>query len=508
MTLTGPLQARDARGLLRDSFLVFVLGVVLGAAWSWRPSFWYDEVATLYSSQRSRPDLSNLLGHIDAVHGLYYVGMRYWFEMFGASEFSARFPSALAAGTAGAGVVVLGALISTRRVAGLSGILFVMLPSVTWAAVEARGYALTATAAVWLTVILLAALRFRRWWLWVLYAGGLAVSIVLFVYLLTLVPAHLLTILLLREARRSWLGWTSATAAGLVVAAPLVALVRRESVQVAWIPPLDDHLPRAVAEYQWFVGAPWFAVLFAVLVVAGSVALVRNGRHLPPVLSVTVPWVLVPMALLLVYSLLRTPVYLPRYFTFTTPAVALVGGLCLAALTRQWWQSAAVLAVFAVAASPSYLAQREQWAKPSGMDFSTVNGFAGQNVRPGDCVLFDTPAWNPTSLRLVKNVRPEAFDGTRDIGLGATAASRGSLWDDELAVPDVAGALDSCSVVWFFTDYERDTERVIRHTSNEVWTLPPYHFEDTEAFAALTRSGLRIDERRTFNVTQAVKLVR
>ncbi|ABG95907.1 conserved hypothetical protein [Rhodococcus jostii RHA1] len=507
MTSAAPLQARDVRGLLRDSFLVFAVGVVLGAAWSWRPSFWYDEVATLYSSQRSRPDLSNLLGHIDAVHGLYYVGMHYWFAMFGASEFSARFPSALAAGAAGAGVVVLGALISTRRVAVLSGILFVILPSVTWAAAEARGYAATAAAAVWLTVILLAALRLRRRWLWALYAAGLAVSIVLFVYLITLVPAHLLTILLLREVRRSWLGWASATAAGAVVAAPFVALVRRESVQVAWIPPLDGHLPRAVAEYQWFVGAPWFAMLFAVLVVAGVVALVR-GRRVPPVLYVALPWIAVPMAALLAYSLLRSPVYLPRYFTFTTPAVALVGGLCLAALARKWWESAAVLAVFVVAASPSYLDQREQWAKPSGMDFSTVNSFAGEHLRPGDCVLFDKPAWNPTSLRLVKNVRPAAFDGTRDIGLGTTAASRGSLWDDELAVPDLAGQLESCSVVWFFTDYERDAERVIRHTSNEVWTLPPYHFEDTEAFAALARSGLRIDERATFNVTQAVKLVR
>jgi mannosyltransferase len=507
VTSAAPLQARDVRGLLRDSFLVFAVGVVLGAAWSWRPSFWYDEVATLYSSQRSRPDLSNLLGHIDAVHGLYYVGMHYWFAMFGASEFSARFPSALAAGAAGAGVVVLGALISTRRVAVLSGILFVILPSVTWAAAEARGYAATAAAAVWLTVILLAALRLRRRWLWALYAAGLAVSIVLFVYLITLVPAHLLTIFLLREVRRSWLGWASATAAGAVVAAPFVALVRRESVQVAWIPPLDGHLPRAVAEYQWFVGAPWFAMLFAVLVVAGVVALVR-GRRVPPVLYVALPWIAVPMAALLAYSLLRSPVYLPRYFTFTTPAVALVGGLCLAALARKWWESAAVLAVFVVAASPSYLDQREQWAKPSGMDFSTVNSFAGEHLRPGDCVLFDKPAWNPTSLRLVKNVRPAAFDGTRDIGLGTTAASRGSLWDDELAVPDLAGQLESCSVVWFFTDYERDAERVIRHTSNEVWTLPPYHFEDTEAFAALARSGLRIDERATFNVTQAVKLVR
>lgn len=97
---------------------------------------------------------------------------------------------------------------------------------------------------------------------------------------------------------------------GAVVAAPFVALVRRESVQVAWIPPLDGHLPRAVAEYQWFVGAPWFAVLFAVLVVAGSVALVR-GHRLPPVLSVALPWIAVPMAALLAYSLLRSPVYLP-----------------------------------------------------------------------------------------------------------------------------------------------------------------------------------------------------
>ena len=151
----------------RWSALLGLVGFVVGALGSWRPSFWYDEAATVFSATRRMPDLLRLLQHQDAVHGLYYLGMHFWFRVFGAGEPAARLPSAIAVGVATAGVVLLGGRLASVRVGIASGVLFLVLPRVTWAAVEARDLALTAALAVWLTVLLLAAVRHNdiRWWL-------------------------------------------------------------------------------------------------------------------------------------------------------------------------------------------------------------------------------------------------------------------------------------------------------------------------------------------------------
>ena len=50
-------------------------------------------------------------------HGLYYLIMHGWFQIFPPTEFWSRAPSGLAVGGAAAGVVVLGERFSTRTVA-------------------------------------------------------------------------------------------------------------------------------------------------------------------------------------------------------------------------------------------------------------------------------------------------------------------------------------------------------------------------------------------------------
>lgn len=59
------------------------------------------------SASRTLPELWSLLGHIDAVHGLYYLLMHGWFAIFPPTELWSRLPSCLAIGAAAAGVVVL-----------------------------------------------------------------------------------------------------------------------------------------------------------------------------------------------------------------------------------------------------------------------------------------------------------------------------------------------------------------------------------------------------------------
>ena len=61
-------------------------------------AFWRDETVTIGVAERSPAEIVRLMGHIDAVHGLYYLFMHFWVGAFGPSELSTRFPSAIAVG--------------------------------------------------------------------------------------------------------------------------------------------------------------------------------------------------------------------------------------------------------------------------------------------------------------------------------------------------------------------------------------------------------------------------
>src|SRR5690242_2085253 len=132
-----------------DPLLVGVTAAAVSLGGAGRPSFWYDEAATISASySRSLRQLWQMLSNVDAVHGLYYLFMHGWFALFPPTEFWSRAPSALAVGAAAAGVVVLGNQFSSRTVAVSAGIICGILPRATWAGIEARPYAFTMMAAV------------------------------------------------------------------------------------------------------------------------------------------------------------------------------------------------------------------------------------------------------------------------------------------------------------------------------------------------------------------------
>src|SRR5215217_3121713 len=76
---------------LLDPVIVGVLAAAVSLVGAGRPSFWYDEAATISASySRSLGQLWQMLGNVDAVHGLYYVLMHGWFTLFPPTEFWSR----------------------------------------------------------------------------------------------------------------------------------------------------------------------------------------------------------------------------------------------------------------------------------------------------------------------------------------------------------------------------------------------------------------------------------
>ena len=59
------------------------------------PSLWRDEAYTISAAHRSVGQIFALLGHVDAVHGPYYLGMHFVVSLLGTSAVALRLPSLL-----------------------------------------------------------------------------------------------------------------------------------------------------------------------------------------------------------------------------------------------------------------------------------------------------------------------------------------------------------------------------------------------------------------------------
>jgi mannosyltransferase len=493
-----------------DPLIVGVLGAAVSLGGAGRPSFWYDEAATISAAySRSLGQLWRMLGNVDAVHGLYYVLMHGWFQIFPPTEFWSRAPSGLAIGGAAAGVVVLGKQFSSRNVAVSSGVVCGILPRTTWAGIEARPYAMSMMAAVWLTVLLVVAARRESRWVWLSYGIALALSILLDMYLVLVLMVHVVFMCAFQRGRTVLVPFAITSVLAVCALAPFAIEVVGQVQQIKWIAPIGHRTIEDVTVQQYFERSPPFAILSALVVAAAivvwrctSAKLDETDRQL---LTLAVAWLVVPTALIVVWSALVHPIYTPRYLSFTAPAMALILGVCIGALAVKPWVATALVSLFAIAAAPNYVrAQRNAYAK-YGMDYSQVADLITAKAAPGECLLVnDTVTFMPAPMRPLMAARPDAYRKLIDLTLWQRATDRNDVFDTNLIPEVVAKPLSRCGVVWIITQADKSMPA---HEQGSA--LPPGPlYGATPAFAVPHDLGFRLVERWQFNLVQVIKAQR
>ena len=490
-----------------DPLLVglFAVAVSLGGA-GW-PSFWYDEAATISAAySRSLDQLWRMLGNVDAVHGLYYMLMHAWFQVFPPTEFWSRAPSGLAVGGAAAGIVVLGKQFSSRTVALASGVVCGILPRSTWAGIEARPFALSMMAAVWLTVLFVVAARRDNAWVWLCYGIGLATSILLEMYLVLLLLAHVVFICAFRRSRIVLVHFAIASGLAVCALAPFVFAVIGQVQQIKWVAPIGHRTIEDVTVQQYFERSPPFAVLSALVVAAAIVLWLCTAAKLAEgerqLLILAVAWLVIPTALIVIWSAAVHPIYTPRYLSFTAPAMALVLGVCIGALAVKPWATTGIVVLFALAAAPNYIrAQRNPYAK-YGMDYSQVADLITAKAAPGDCLLVnDTVTFMPAPMRPLMAARPDAYRKLVDLTLWQRATDHNEVFDTNLIPEVVVAPLSHCGVVWIIT--QADASMPAHEQGSAIPPGPVYG--PTPAFAVPHGLGFRLVERWQFNLVQVIK---
>lgn len=480
--------------LWRVALIAGVVGAVAGTLGSWIPSFWGDEAASVMSASRTWPELWRMLQTVDGVHGAYYAFLHVWTGLFGASEFSVRLPSAIAAGFLAAGTAALAGRFGGARLALAAGLIAGLLPRTAVMAAEARSYAIGSAIAVWLTVLLMDLLSRRRaWWVWAAYAVGSAVAIYVFLYLALLLVVHGLFVLLFH--RRSLWRWAASAVSGVVLALPIVLLAAAEQNQIGFLAYRDYITPLNVLALQWF--DPVTAWLCGALILIGLVAMLgarpREADRLR-LSALALIWLVLPTAAVLIGSVLIAPMYTVRYLSFCTPAAAILVAVGVLAAARGIAQrtparmvtaGAILLAVVLAAFVPNLIVLRGPYAK-DGSDWREAASYLHAHAQAGDAVVYDDRPKNSEEPRLIPAVYPADVEGLRDPALVTPFRVRAGLWDrtrpnDRLTVTDLG------SSVWAL---ERGPD--------------PAHSPDVAHLQAL---GFRIVSAHRINVTTVLHLV-
>jgi mannosyltransferase len=440
-----------------------------------------DEVATHFAGLLSVSQLFHLLGHVDAVHGLYYLFMHGWMKL-GTSPAAIRVPSVIAMTGAAVLVAMLARRLTGSAWTGLfAGLIMTLTPSVVFYAQTARSYAMVFACVTGSTLVLVRAVRTElagdgtaggdgapagtAWRWWVAYAGVLTLGGYLNELSLAVLSAHAVTLLLSRCFRPVARRWITAAVVSVVLVAPLLVLSQHESGVVDWITRPGLAGLRLLGEDYFGVtvaGAALVAlcVLAALLPARGRMpvsAWQADGGPVP-LAAVALPLLIVPAGLLMLESLVAAqPLYVDRYVLYGEAGAALLAGAGLVR-TGRWlaavWPGGparrrALLwlpgALASVAVLLVQLTPQQQIRTPESRmyDFGGPSRYIGANARLGDGVLFFSGFYRKAKL----GYRAD-FRNTTDFALALPPVQVGNFQGLNRRVPVTVGLMSQYRRIW------------------------------------------------------------
>jgi mannosyltransferase len=449
-------------------------------------SLWYDEA---FSAYLANMDLGEITARTaaDIQPPLYYYLLHGWIQLFGDSEFSLRWLSALFGMLTVPLIYALAGQLFRSRLAGLlAALLLAVSPLHVWYAQEARMYTLLTFLGVLSSYLLLLAMRApdrRRqaaWWAAYALIGIAAVYTHYFAFFVLAFQAIYLLIAWWAAGftpRHVVLGGLAAGAAILLAYLPWVPhlLARYQADMSYW--PGRLKLPEILVDVAVsFVGGESVLESTGILLSLGYVlvmilaigsllqqaAKAEDSRRLPPpyvALLFLLLYLLLPPALILALSY-NSPKFNARYVMVSHPAFLLLLAGGLAALWQRGRDSllnvgrgAVSLLVLLFLLGTAAYADRNIYADPAfaRSDFRAVAQYLEDHVGPGETVLLVSghafPVFDYYAPDIERHLLPDSptldTEATLDFSIAPQlnewlAGRRGVwlvLWQDEVVDP-------------------------------------------------------------------------
>jgi mannosyltransferase len=435
-------------------------------------SLWLDEAASVAISSQHGAALWHAMEHDGGNMLAYYALLHVVMALFGDAALVIRFPSAIATAATVALVCLLGRRLFDRRVALAAGLLSaVSLPLVYWGQ-NARSYALMMTfvAASFLAFVALVdreADTPASRWMWLAYVATTVLAAYMSFEALLIVPAQLLSLAWFRRSQRVLRLVVSALAATGVCCLPLLVLAEaRGKGQLFWVPKpnliqvhqmLEALLSSGLQpNFHLTATGTLVLVLSGALLAATAAMLPRSpGTHesrrssWPQVLVLC--WLVVPIGIGLLESLLVQPITLPRAAILSLPAVSLLlarGAMDVRVPRLLGWSAVGVVLILrALQLGPSYGTSPENWRAAS------VHVLA--LTRPGDCIAFYPSDGRQAFSYYIGSNTPAAARAPRSV-LPAVSWGEVKPYVEDYVAPSSSGTQRieaSCTRLWFVSSH-------------------------------------------------------
>ncbi|MCL4862254.1 MAG: glycosyltransferase family 39 protein [Caldilineaceae bacterium] len=370
----------------------FTLILVTLFAFGWRiqgltaQSLWRDEVDAIYFALRELPTTLAMFVQAGQNGPLYFLALRPWFYLVGASEYALRFPSAalgalaipllwqvarmLVSPRAGAEDAGEGAQhpLAQAAVPLLAVLLFAVNPYQLWYGQEGKMYTLVTALVLLATWLWLRGVQSGGWRPWLGYLATVSIAMYSHLLMIMLIPLHLLWyVIAWPQSRRHWRGYGLALAGLTLPYLPMVwwqwdllmAADRRTGFNFTPLAPmlrtlLFNHSRGFLPNDDLLVLTPIFFLGLAGLLLGlgelappssdGKTLQLAPWRRFLLVLS----WLTLPVAEIYALSL-RQPIFTDRYVIWIAPAAMILLALGAAVLHRNAGRIATPLVALVVA---------------------------------------------------------------------------------------------------------------------------------------------------------------
>lgn len=442
-------------------------------------SIWIDESATIAIASQHGAALGAAMAHDGGNMLVYYALVHVLIGAFGNGALVIRAPSAIASGLTVAFVTLIARRLFDRRVALASGMLSALsLPLVYWGQ-NARAYALmTALVAgcffAFTVLVDEGASSQAHKWAFVAYVLAMTLAIYMSFVAVLVVPAQLIAVLLRRRRSRQVI---SALVVSALCCAPLVVLAhQRGSGQLFWVQrPNLAALNDTVQELSSSGLQPLFALTATSYVLMGIslAALVGCALLLGRALAhhdktnafsklLVLSWLVVPLVLALVWSLVGQSIFVPRNLLISLPAFSILiasfafGGWSSRA-RRTWapwssrlgWACVVLIVVLRVCQlAPSYGVSPENW--------KAAASYVTTRADKHDCIAF-YPADGRMAFEYYIGSSGAAMDSAPRSILPVGKWGKVTPWVEDytsLSPSALAKATDGCSRLWLVSSHQ------------------------------------------------------
>jgi len=312
---------------------ILFLGTFLRVYQLGTESLWRDEGWSTWFASLGSPSEIVEQSKTDNNFPTYYLILRYWIGLFGDSEFSVRFPSALAGVLAVFAIYKVGQLLFGRSTGLIASLLLTLSPFHIAYSQEARVYSFMTLLAVLSFYFFLEVLAKPNAAARTGYVLSTTTLVYCHVYGLFIVLAqniYYLTTAFLGKAFRSRDGTRPGSGGWVLLQALLLVLyVPACILLVGWISSPTGRawitLPSLSSVYFDFIaysGSRWLLILLLTFSLLAVIGLLKSGAGSK--LYLLLLWLLTPVALPIAISIFSTPIFFRRYAIVATPALYLL----------------------------------------------------------------------------------------------------------------------------------------------------------------------------------------